>query len=382
MFLFNYKSKQQIANLYEEVQQYKQEVVKLKIEKEELLGQIEALSEELRTYRRTQNIAKGIFSNLFTFSDSLVELQTSLADVTHQMDEERRSVMTTSKLSGEASSLIYEIANNLKKLSEDALSATAIINNLNVKTEQIDAIVRLISDIAEQTNLLALNAAIEAARAGEQGRGFAIVADEVRKLAERTSLSTKNVGNLVGTIQGEVLLTKENMHSWAEQSQHFSEKGDHATVSLSNLLTHNATMERVINLVSLRSFIEVAKIDHIIYKFNVYKIFMGLSVVKAESTIFVDHCHCRLGKWYYEGEGAKFFQLIPGYKELEKPHAAVHENGIAAIEAFERNEHEKGLILLQRMELASLEVLKILNNIANFVQENPEQISLHNDKKI
>lgn len=382
MFLFNHKSKQQIANLHEEVLQYKQDVAKLKAEKEALSKQIEELTEEIRTCRRFQSISKGIFSNLFTFSDSLVELQTSLADVTHQMDEERSSVATTSKLSTEASSLIYEIANNLKKLSEDALAATGIINNLTDRTEQIDTIVRLISDIAEQTNLLALNAAIEAARAGEQGRGFAIVADEVRKLAERTSVSAKNVGGLVCTIQDEVGLTKDNMESWAQQSHHFSEKGETATVSLAHLLTHNSMMERVINFVSLRSFIEVAKIDHIIYKFNVYKIFMGLSAVHTESAVFSDHHHCRLGKWYYEGEGAKFFHHVPGYKDLEKPHAAVHENGIAAIEAFERNEPEKGLILLQRMELASLEVLKVLNNIANFIQENADKITLHNDKKI
>lgn len=77
------------------------------------------------------------------------------------------------------------------------------IKRLSNSTEEIGKIVMVINAIADQTNLLALNAAIEAARAGEAGRGFSVVADEVRKLAERTTTATKEIGQRIGTVQGQ-----------------------------------------------------------------------------------------------------------------------------------------------------------------------------------
>jgi twitching motility protein PilJ len=76
---------------------------------------------------------------------------------------------------------------------------------LGVRSTEISEILDLINDIAAQTNLLALNAAIEAAHAGEAGLGFSVVAEEIRKLAERSGRATKDIGNLIKSIQKETL---------------------------------------------------------------------------------------------------------------------------------------------------------------------------------
>ena len=128
----------------------------------------------------------------------------------------------------------------LNRTNKAIQSSAEIINVLGHRADDIGKIIEVIDDLAEQTNLLALNAAIEAARAGEHGLGFAVVADEVRKLAEKSTQSTKEIADLIQSIQREARQAVENM----ERSTRIVEEG----LSLGNEL--GSALHKISNVVT------------------------------------------------------------------------------------------------------------------------------------
>jgi len=78
---------------------------------------------------------------------------------------------------------------------------------LGKKSQQIGAVLEIVSELAEQTNILAINATIEAAGAGDTGKRFAVVADEIRKLADRVAGSTKEIRGLIDDVRSAVNTT-------------------------------------------------------------------------------------------------------------------------------------------------------------------------------
>jgi methyl-accepting chemotaxis protein len=124
----------------------------------------------------------------------------------------------TDAIATEGAAIIERASSEMRAIAETVQLTSDRVGELGKQSDQITSIVKTIREIADQTNLLALNAAIEAARAGEQGRGFAVVADEVRKLAERTSLSTREIGDMVQRIQDGTRSAIQSMESSLEKA--------------------------------------------------------------------------------------------------------------------------------------------------------------------
>ncbi|MGA8862859.1 MAG: methyl-accepting chemotaxis protein [Gallionella sp.] len=305
---------------------------------------------------------EGLILNLQVFGQSMTDVQGSLAILAKTMKEEKDHAADAQGVSLTTRASVERISVNLAELAKNSQRAAVQIGELDARAQQISSIVNLIKEIAEQTNLLALNAAIEAARAGEQGRGFAVVADEVRKLAERTAKATNEITVLVSQIRTDSTTSSKQMGALAEQSAEFSQDGQSAAATMHKLLDMSSRMEAAIGTSALRGFCELAKVDHLIYKFRVYKVLFGLS--DENESHFASHTACRLGKWYYEGDGKAHFSHLPGYREIETPHQRVHDAAINALRAKAGNNTAQMLEKISAMETESLAVLAGLERLA------------------
>ncbi len=181
---------------------------------------------------------------------SVEEMAVSIDQVRDNAREANEISEEAGNISSEGATVIYSAANEMQKISEAVQASSQIVEDLGRESDQITSIVNTIKEIADQTNLLALNAAIEAARAGEQGRGFAVVADEVRKLAERTSLSTTEITDMVSKIQSGTRSAVSSMQTGVTQVSNGVELANQAGQSINRIREGAERVTEVVNGIS------------------------------------------------------------------------------------------------------------------------------------
>jgi methyl-accepting chemotaxis protein len=208
---------------------------------------------------------KEVAKNVDALSLTAEETSSSMNEMDVSIDQVQSNANETARLSEEVAldaekgaEAILKTISEIYRIKESSQEAVSVISNLGSRIEAIGQIVNVIDDVAEQTNLLALNAAIIAAQAGEQGKGFAVVADEIKDLAERAGASTREITDLIKTVQAE----SKNAITAVERGAHNVDRGvevsNEAERALKKILESSQKSTNMVRAIA-RATVEQAK---------------------------------------------------------------------------------------------------------------------------
>ncbi len=219
---------------------------------------VSSIEEMAYSIREVAKNVDGLSLTAEETSSSMNQMDVSIDQVQSNANETARLSEEVAMDAEKGAEAILKTISEIYRIKESSQEAVSVISNLGFRIEAIGQILAVIDDVAEQTNLLALNAAILSAQAGEHGKGFAVVADEIKELADRAGGSTKEIADLIKTIQAE----SKNAIAAVERGAHNVDRGvevsNEAERALKKILDSSQKSTNMVRAIA-RATVEQAK---------------------------------------------------------------------------------------------------------------------------
>lgn len=394
---------------------------------------ISGMLNDITSIDTTQQLIEGMeeqMSEAHSVTAATEQMNVSIQDVANHAVTVAETTDEAVQSANNSREIIDGALRDIKQVGKVYDTVIEDVNHLEKQIDYTHEVIHVIKEIADQTNLLALNASIEAARAGEYGKGFAVVATEVRKLSEHTKAQIEQVtenmktlqqvsrqvteriqqtaesveqsvsgsvqagnelGHIISTMQtineqtsqiaamseeqsstvAEISARNANMFEVSEQVQGLAKNTAEVVYDLSVKMNNYRLTFLETNLIyRQRDIIELAKTDHLLWKWNIYNLLLGSATISKDS--LVSHENCRLGEWYYSEQSADL-RNNRSFQALEKPHKEVHIYAKQALQAYENNNIDEAKYALSHLETASNEVLERLIEMEHIVQAEEDR---------
>ncbi|MGO1750006.1 MAG: methyl-accepting chemotaxis protein [Marinobacter sp.] len=359
MFFGRYKK--QIEVLEQKLSTAKESETKLSEDKHLIEARLEAETKKLQEVTAQQELSRRLMSGLGQFGDSLSELKGSFGELSLLLGSRRSEALKTRDESGQVRDQMVSLVQRLGDARQSAANSAQEMESLEAETGSITSLVDVIDGVSDQTSLLALNASIEAARAGEHGRGFSVVATEVRSLAFRAGEATKEIEGAIARIRAQTETVAGASRHNSEEMEKLATEAESARDRLLMLIDLASTSSEALGNAALLSEIELANLEELEIKLTVYQILAGLCDGTAEN--LPSETECRLGQWYYEGDGNKQYAGQMNFRAIEEPHRLVHVYAKEAVRAHHDGRSDDSLKALELMEANNLDVMGRLRRL-------------------